>query len=52
MERKDLPQTPLTSEALKRGGWRGEDEKEAGSPDEADGARGPSPIAGTMLPPD
>ena len=58
---------PLKSEALARDEWRGEDERllskrdapghtlpesEAGPEPDEDGGEGPSPIAGTILPPD
>ena len=58
---------PLKSEALARDEWRGEDkrtlsksdapghslpESEAAVKADGDGAEGPNPIAGTMLPPD
>ena len=53
MDRKETSQGPLSSEALKRDEWRGEDEKEAGSSDETKGSeRPPEPLSGTMLPPD
>lgn len=55
-EREDEEQNePLSSEALKRGEWRGDDsppseeERDAAEPGKREG---PNPLAGTMLPPD
>jgi hypothetical protein len=55
-ERKDEEQDqPLSSEALRRAEWRGDDappseeERDAGEVKTADR---PNPLAGTMLPPD
>ena len=56
-ERKDEEQDkPLSSEALKRDEWRGDDaSRSAGDGNRGaaeTGRDGPNPLAGTMLPPD
>ncbi len=55
-ERKDEEQDrPLSSEALKRQEWRGDDassSEEDRDAEETGKADGPNPMAGTMLPPD
>lgn len=57
-DRKEEDQeNPLSSEALKRDEWRGDDasaRKKDCEPDAAEMAKGegPNPLAGTMLPPD
>ena len=54
-DRKDEDHQPLSSEALKRDEWRGDDDsanaEEHGAAEE-ESTRGPNPMAGTMLPPD
>ena len=65
-DKKEAEEGPLSSEALKRDEWRGEErrlkpkdapghtlpESEQDLHDLGERAEGPNPMAGTMLPPD
>jgi hypothetical protein len=52
--KEDDGEGPLSSEALARDEWRGDDTPggEGEAIDEESGTDGPNPMSGTMLPPD